>query len=130
MLREADDVYKQELASKPTRKRTASARAAAPLPTVVSIPINRKKVLKKPVVKKAPKKEVEMENQDYCEVCGAGGEIILCDTCPKAFHLVCLDPELEEAPEGKISQAGNNAAAKQRNRSRIALAVDILVARP
>ena len=34
-------------------------------------------------------------------MCQAGGEIILCDTCPKAFHLVCLEPELEEAPEGE-----------------------------
>lgn len=25
---------------------------------------------------------------------------MLCDTCPRAYHLVCLDPELEEAPEG------------------------------
>ncbi|KAG7157237.1 Chromodomain-helicase-DNA-binding protein Mi-2-like, partial [Homarus americanus] len=40
---------------------------------------------------------------DYCEVCQQGGEIILCDTCPKAYHLVCLEPELEEAPEGKWS---------------------------
>lgn len=45
----------------------------------------------------------EFEHQDYCEVCQQGGEIILCDTCPKAYHLVCLDPELEEAPEGKWS---------------------------
>jgi chromodomain-helicase-DNA-binding protein 4 len=43
------------------------------------------------------------EHQDYCEVCQQGGEIILCDTCPKAYHLVCLDPELEETPEGKWS---------------------------
>ncbi len=34
-------------------------------------------------------------------MCQAGGEIILCDTCPKAYHLVCLEPELEEAPEGE-----------------------------
>jgi hypothetical protein len=34
-------------------------------------------------------------------VCQQGGEIILCDTCPKAYHLVCLDPELESAPEGE-----------------------------
>lgn len=25
---------------------------------------------------------------------------MLCDTCPRAYHLVCLDPEMEEAPEG------------------------------
>ncbi|KAK8383272.1 hypothetical protein O3P69_011625 [Scylla paramamosain] len=45
----------------------------------------------------------ETDHQDYCEVCQQGGEIILCDTCPKAYHLVCLEPELEEAPEGKWS---------------------------
>lgn len=28
---------------------------------------------------------------------------MLCDTCPRAYHLVCLDPELEEAPEGTWS---------------------------
>ncbi|CAF4474141.1 unnamed protein product, partial [Rotaria magnacalcarata] len=43
------------------------------------------------------------DHQDYCEVCQQGGEIILCDTCPKAYHLVCLDPELEQAPEGDWS---------------------------
>lgn len=36
-------------------------------------------------------------------MCQQGGEIILCDTCPRAYHLVCLDPELEKAPEGKWS---------------------------
>jgi len=45
----------------------------------------------------------ESEHQEYCEVCQQGGEIILCDTCPRAYHLVCLDPELDEAPEGKWS---------------------------
>lgn len=28
---------------------------------------------------------------------------MLCDTCPRAYHLVCLEPPLEEAPEGKWS---------------------------
>lgn len=45
----------------------------------------------------------ETDHQDYCEVCQQGGEIILCDTCPRAYHLVCLDPDLDEPPEGKWS---------------------------
>ncbi|KAM5171040.1 LOW QUALITY PROTEIN: chromodomain-helicase-DNA-binding protein 3 [Mantella aurantiaca] len=45
----------------------------------------------------------ETDHQDYCEVCQQGGEIILCDTCPRAYHLVCLEPELEKAPQGKWS---------------------------
>ena len=57
--------------------------------------------------KKGKKKKdftsAEAEHNEYCEVCQQGGEIILCDTCPRAYHLVCLDPELDEAPEGKWS---------------------------
>lgn len=50
------------------------------------------------------------------QVCQQGGEIILCDTCPRAYHLVCLEPELEETPEGRWSCAhceaeGNNDQA-------------------
>ncbi|KAI5711284.1 hypothetical protein M8J75_015718 [Diaphorina citri] len=47
--------------------------------------------------------DLQTEHQDYCEVCQQGGEIILCDTCPRAYHLCCLDPELDETPEGKWS---------------------------
>uniref|UniRef100_A0A3B3TPP7 Chromodomain helicase DNA binding protein 4 n=1 Tax=Poecilia latipinna TaxID=48699 RepID=A0A3B3TPP7_9TELE len=61
-------------------------------------------------IKKHEHKEVrfngdgyETDHQDYCEVCQQGGEIILCDTCPRAYHMVCLDPDMEKAPEGKWS---------------------------
>uniref|UniRef100_A0A672T4U4 Chromodomain-helicase-DNA-binding protein 4-like n=1 Tax=Sinocyclocheilus grahami TaxID=75366 RepID=A0A672T4U4_SINGR len=63
--------------------------------------------------KKKPKKKTkkgdddgdgyETDHQDYCEVCQQGGEIILCDTCPRAYHMVCLDPDMEKAPEGTWS---------------------------
>ncbi|XP_078146255.1 chromodomain-helicase-DNA-binding protein 4a isoform X3 [Centroberyx gerrardi] len=66
---------------------------------------------KKPSKSKPKKKKVETEDgdgyetdhQDYCEVCQQGGEIILCDTCPRAYHMVCLDPDMEKAPEGTWS---------------------------
>merc|ERR1711997_714617 len=58
---------------------------------------------KKKGKKKKNYAEEEAEHQEYCEVCQQGGEIILCDTCPRAYHLCCLDPELDEAPEGKWS---------------------------
>ncbi|KAL6735240.1 hypothetical protein Aduo_005699 [Ancylostoma duodenale] len=53
--------------------------------------------------KKAKGEDAEIEHQDYCEVCRQGGEIILCDTCPRAYHVVCVDPEMEQAPEGEWS---------------------------
>ena len=45
----------------------------------------------------------DTNHNDFCEVCKAGGEVVLCDNCPRSYHLVCLDPPLEEAdlPEGK-----------------------------
>ncbi|XP_031150633.1 chromodomain-helicase-DNA-binding protein 4a isoform X2 [Sander lucioperca] len=66
---------------------------------------------KKKPSKSKPKKKKEAEegdgyetdHQDYCEVCQQGGEIILCDTCPRAYHMVCLDPDMEKAPEGTWS---------------------------
>ncbi|XP_029986615.1 chromodomain-helicase-DNA-binding protein 4-like, partial [Sphaeramia orbicularis] len=66
---------------------------------------------KKKNTKSKPKKKKEAEDgdgyetdhQDYCEVCQQGGEIILCDTCPRAYHMVCLDPDMEKAPEGTWS---------------------------
>ncbi|KAL7382589.1 hypothetical protein ABVT39_024761 [Epinephelus coioides] len=64
---------------------------------------------KKPSKSKPKKKRAEdgdgyeTDHQDYCEVCQQGGEIILCDTCPRAYHMVCLDPDMEKAPEGTWS---------------------------
>ncbi|XP_021177955.2 chromodomain-helicase-DNA-binding protein 4a isoform X2 [Fundulus heteroclitus] len=66
---------------------------------------------KKKLPKGKPKRKKETEDgdgyetdhQDYCEVCQQGGEIILCDTCPRAYHMVCLDPDMEKAPEGTWS---------------------------
>lgn len=46
------------------------------------------------------KSALQAEHQDFCEVCKQGGEILLCDGCPKAFHKVCLEPEFEDIPEG------------------------------
>ncbi|KJH48544.1 CHDCT2 domain protein [Dictyocaulus viviparus] len=52
---------------------------------------------------KRVKEDEEIEHQDYCEVCRQGGEVILCDTCPRAYHTVCIDSEMEQAPEGDWS---------------------------
>ncbi|XP_048086183.1 chromodomain-helicase-DNA-binding protein 4a [Alosa alosa] len=68
---------------------------------------SRSKKKPKPTKKKKKVEEdgdgYETDHQDYCEVCQQGGEIILCDTCPRAYHMVCLDPDMEKAPEGTWS---------------------------
>uniref|UniRef100_A0A673BLI8 Chromodomain helicase DNA binding protein 4a n=1 Tax=Sphaeramia orbicularis TaxID=375764 RepID=A0A673BLI8_9TELE len=63
----------------------------------------------------------ETDHQDYCEVCQQGGEIILCDTCPRAYHMVCLDPDMEKAPEGKWSCPHCVSAVITLHKNRISL---------
>uniref|UniRef100_A0A0N4ZRZ9 PHD-type domain-containing protein n=1 Tax=Parastrongyloides trichosuri TaxID=131310 RepID=A0A0N4ZRZ9_PARTI len=48
---------------------------------------------------KKPKLE-NIEHNDFCEACHGDGEVLLCDFCPKAYHLSCSDPNLDEPPEG------------------------------
>lgn len=36
-----------------------------------------------------------------CEICEGEGEVLCCDTCPKAYHLECL--KLKQVPEGEWS---------------------------
>ncbi|KAL2584991.1 hypothetical protein AAZV13_14G160600 [Glycine max] len=40
----------------------------------------------------------EGENDNICSVCQYGGELVLCDRCPSAFHSACLG--LEDIPDG------------------------------
>lgn len=35
---------------------------------------------------------------DVCGRCGHEGELLCCQTCPRAFHLSCVVPPLQEIP--------------------------------
>ena len=44
-----------------------------------------------------------MDTDEQCEACELatwvdGNELLLCDGCPRAYHLRCLDPPLESVP--------------------------------
>lgn len=39
-----------------------------------------------------------IENNEYCDVCRKDEKLLLCDFCPRSFHLECLD--LKRAPRG------------------------------
>ncbi|CAD6191489.1 unnamed protein product [Caenorhabditis auriculariae] len=45
----------------------------------------------------------EEEHNDTCEICKQTGDVILCDTCPRVYHLVCIDENMEAVPEGEWS---------------------------
>ncbi|XP_024084977.1 chromodomain-helicase-DNA-binding protein Mi-2 homolog isoform X4 [Cimex lectularius] len=102
MLAEAEEVNKTESAEgEPQEEEPVVPKKKAK----TKIGNKTKKKKKTRTTSKFPDSEggYETDHQDYCEVCQQGGEIILCDTCPRAYHLVCLDPELEDTPEGKWS---------------------------
>ncbi|XP_073970313.1 chromodomain-helicase-DNA-binding protein Mi-2 homolog isoform X6 [Rhodnius prolixus] len=110
MLAEAEEVNKEatEEAEEQTTGSGENVVGAEPPPkrkAKTKIGNKSKKKKKTRTTNKFPDSEAgyETDHQDYCEVCQQGGEIILCDTCPRAYHLVCLDPELEDTPEGKWS---------------------------
>jgi hypothetical protein len=46
------------------------------------------------------KKEKVKKNRINCSICRTGGELLLCDNCPKSFHLECLKMKQSEIPEG------------------------------
>uniref|UniRef100_A0A7S2RX79 PHD-type domain-containing protein n=1 Tax=Mucochytrium quahogii TaxID=96639 RepID=A0A7S2RX79_9STRA len=40
-----------------------------------------------------------VDNDDFCQECAAGGELLCCDTCVRSFHLACLGLEEEPSEE-------------------------------
>lgn len=104
MLQKSDEKQDRESEEKSKDADDASNEPIIKKKAKTKIGMKNKKKKKTKTTNRFPEgDDGEHEHQDYCEVCQQGGEIILCDTCPKAYHLVCLEPELDEAPEGKWS---------------------------
>lgn len=40
------------------------------------------------------------DNNELCEICAGGGEILLCDFCNLSFHLSCFRPKMPIIPDG------------------------------
>ncbi|KAF3941817.1 hypothetical protein ABW19_dt0207870 [Dactylella cylindrospora] len=58
---------------------------------------------KDPRLKDPPKrKKAKITNQDYCQVCLDGGDIICCSSCPRSYHYECLDEEHKAKSDGKM----------------------------
>ncbi|XP_075858109.1 PHD finger protein 21A isoform X9 [Microcebus murinus] len=39
-------------------------------------------------------------HEDFCSVCRKSGQLLMCDTCSRVYHLDCLDPPLKAIPKG------------------------------
>lgn len=42
----------------------------------------------------------EIAHDELCAACQRGADLQPCGTCPRAYHLGCLDPPLTTVPEG------------------------------
>lgn len=72
--------------------------AGAHLP---ALPRSSSLTLTKPLPPPAAAADPEDTNDDFCRQCGGGGDLLLCDRCDRSYHMYCLDPPLEVAPEGE-----------------------------
>uniref|UniRef100_A0A4W5NUB9 PHD finger protein 21Aa n=1 Tax=Hucho hucho TaxID=62062 RepID=A0A4W5NUB9_9TELE len=39
-------------------------------------------------------------HEDFCTVCRRSGQLLMCDTCARVYHLDCLSPPLKTIPRG------------------------------
>lgn len=42
-------------------------------------------------------------NDDHCSACrtvASGGGLVYCDSCPRAFHFICLNPPMDQSEVG------------------------------
>ncbi|KAK5115624.1 hypothetical protein LTR85_009795 [Meristemomyces frigidus] len=48
-------------------------------------------------------KRAKVVNQDYCQHCWDGGQIVLCSGCPRSYHTKCLSKEWQAKAKGKMN---------------------------
>ncbi len=41
------------------------------------------------------------KNRNICSICRDGGDLLLCDNCPKSFHMTCLKLKASDIPPEK-----------------------------
>ena len=51
--------------------------------------------------KKVKRDGAKKINRELCSICRDGGNLLLCDYCPRSFHIECLKLKEENIPEGK-----------------------------
>ncbi|KNC79078.1 hypothetical protein, variant [Sphaeroforma arctica JP610] len=47
----------------------------------------------------SPEPEEEVEHNNHCSTCSFGGMLVMCEDCPKSFHLLCAEPPLHRVPK-------------------------------
>lgn len=76
--------------SRPTRDK-GKARAKE-LPSVVKVKEEPRAIS---LLSPEPHQQGALMNEDHCSACRSVGALVYCDGCPRAFHLLCLDPPMD-----------------------------------
>ena len=100
-----------------------------------SIPETSQNEEDKLILGKKVKRETKKINRELCSICRDGGNLLLCDYCPRSFHIECLKLKEENIPEGKWycpmcapkmqkrleknQSAGNEPEDKEKERKRL-----------
>ena len=106
-----------------------------PLKEKESISESSQKEEDKLILGKKVKRETKKINRELCSICRDGGNLLLCDYCPRSFHIECLKLKEENIPEGKWycpmcapkmqkrleknQSAGNEPEDKEKERKRL-----------
>ena len=68
--------------------------------SVVSAMVHYYRIYKQTDEYKVLKERLGTE-MDLCWMCDDGGDLLMCDTCDRAYHPECLDPPLSDIPKGE-----------------------------
>ena len=125
-----EDVRKQKEDVSPEKKEEIT-----PVKEKESIPEASPNEEDKLVLGKKVKRETKKINRELCSICRDGGNLLLCDYCPRSFHIECLKLKEENIPEGKWycpmcapkmqkrleknQSAGNEPEDKEKERKRL-----------
>ncbi|KAI7999975.1 Protein CHROMATIN REMODELING 4 [Camellia lanceoleosa] len=72
------------------------------LETASSTPLSKCKMKNKTSSDYSSSKEKGNDGYYYeCVICDLGGNLLCCDSCPRTYHLHCLNPPLKKIPTGK-----------------------------
>uniref|UniRef100_A0A8C6SZB6 PHD finger protein 21Ab n=1 Tax=Neogobius melanostomus TaxID=47308 RepID=A0A8C6SZB6_9GOBI len=83
-----------------TRKRGRPPKFSSGVPERGSLTPNSPSSPVRPLPLPSPSSADGDIHEDFCTVCRRSGQLLMCDTCSRVYHLDCLDPPLKTIPKG------------------------------